>query len=82
MINWCEQLKPICAVCNKLVDEMIVSKNSWDGSYQIRVTCHGEVEECVLDAELVVFERSNFERGYAFTTKKIGATLKLPGEAD
>lgn len=38
----------LCAVCNKLVDRIVVAKNQQDFALSIQVYCHGDRDEMSL----------------------------------
>lgn len=63
-------IKPICAVCNKPVDEVIVVRSAFEPVRRFRVVCHGQSEEFEMPEEL--WEFGIVEMGKAFERKRIG----------
>ena len=74
-----EQLKPICAVCNKEVDRM-TNHNDWMRDEVVLVVeCHGQTDICSLN-------RSDFQemlyackigKGRAFDKQMLGNTKQI-----
>lgn len=58
-----------CAKCKKPVDETIVQQSPFELTYRYVVTCHGEVEECKVDVEVLYVAGLRVIEAVAFRDK-------------
>lgn len=66
-------LKPICAICNREVEKMEVCIDHCNKTNVFIVYCHGDREIC--DIPHTLLQDNKLEKGYAFNTKKF---MELP----
>jgi hypothetical protein len=63
-----EILKPLCEVCNKIVDKMECESDFRTNGIHVTVYCHGKTESCYLNDEFRHF--ASIEPGIAFQKPK------------
>lgn len=67
MIDWNEEMRPLCAVCVRKVDE--VAWTELEKRIRIKVKCHGESDVCEVDLSLIqdiVSGKAKLHPGRAF----------------
>lgn len=63
------ELWPICAICNKKVDDIKLEDDYMADKIVITVKCHNDFETMSLDRNFVI--HNHLDKGFAFTTKRL-----------
>jgi len=53
VIDWHEELRPLCAVCCLKIDEVAWTELPLEKRVRIEVKCHGESDVCEVDIALI-----------------------------
>jgi hypothetical protein len=71
-------IKPICALCGKEVDELLLNHDFQLNKIIITAYCHDDKDSMSIDSPDVPFiDFQAFEKGYAFDKKLLGETKLL-----
>ncbi len=66
-----------CAICNKLVDEVLMEQNLFSDETTIHVKCHGDTDTCAFDTSLWIRDpNAKITKIEAFTTKRLNEPQK------
>jgi|GEM_PF-6856622 len=69
-----EQIYIHCEKCDKRVDEVMALRDDFSNDITLKVFCHGEVDNMVIDRMLISYEnvyREMMKGGVAFRTSRL-----------